>query len=482
MTANVNLQSSKLWQYFEAISAIPRPSKHEKAIIHYLVDFASELKLDYKTDTAGNLLITKPASVNMTNHKPVVLQSHVDMVCEKNADVVHNFFTDPILPYIDGDWVKARGTTLGADDGIGVAAMMAILADNTLEHGPIECLFTVDEETGLTGAFDLAPDFFSGKMLINLDSEDEGELFIGCAGGIDTIASFAYEPVLAWGNYNGYLVSLTGLTGGHSGDDIHKGFGNAIKIMSDFLWESLHRFNIEVHRFEGGNLRNAIPREAFASILVPETSDEEFRFFVDFYREKISTDYSTREPSFSFMADAISMPDTKLSAEFQEKFLEALNQCPNGVIAWSADIDDLVETSTNLASIKFTNGNIIIETSQRSAIDQAKRKLASEVEDVFAMAGAEVSHSDGYPGWTPNPESPLLKITVETYSGLFEIAPKVKAIHAGLECGLFLEKYPGLDMISFGPTIKGVHSPDERLYIPSVDKFWQLLIAVLKKL
>jgi len=478
-----DLHPSFLWQYFEAITEIPRPSNKEEKIVSFLVDFANLHNLTYKKDSVGNLLIYKPASDLKTASHPVILQSHVDMVCEKNSDVDHDFNSDALRIYIDGDWVKAKGTTLGADDGIGVAAMMAILSDPSIEHGPLECLFTVDEETGLTGAFELPAGFFSAKMLLNLDSEDEGELFIGCAGGIDTSAVFTYAPQQAIEHYKGYLVSVTGLKGGHSGDEIHRNHGNAVKIMTSFLLNVIEKEGVELHRFEGGNLKNAIPREAFASILVPINHDEEFLEYCHTFQEETQNEYLTSEPELTFIVDLIPCPETQIRKDIAICLLKALINCPHGVISWSKDIEDLVETSTNLASIKFIGNNqILVTTSQRSSNEVAKHNIASQVADIFSSAGAEIRHSKGYPGWTPNLNSRLLQASTQSYKDLFQQEAKVKAIHAGLECGLFLEKYPDLDMISFGPTIKGAHSPDERLHIPSVNKFWDLLLAILKKI
>ena len=483
MAISDNLRPFPLWQYFEAITKIPRPSKKEEKIISFLVDFAKLHNLEFKKDNVGNLLVYKPASKNKKHSPVIVLQSHVDMVCEKNSNVSHNFETDPLEIYIDADWVKAKGTTLGADDGIGVAAMMAILADPSIEHGQLECLFTVDEETGLTGAFELHAGFFEGKTLINLDSEDEGELFIGCAGGIDTTAAFDYTPQQAFEPGLGYLVSITGLQGGHSGDEIHRNRGNAIKVMTSFLNEVFADINADLHRFEGGNLKNAIPREAFATVLIPHPAKDMFLSLCDSFRQKTQKEFAMNEPSFSFIADSIPLPETKIKKDFAMRLLGALSACPHGVIAWSRDIEDLVETSTNLASIKFNdNREIIVTTSQRSSVEIAKHNIARQVAAVFSDAGAKINHSKGYPGWTPNLNSSLLKITTCSYEALFDEKPRIKAIHAGLECGLFLEKYPGLDMISFGPTIKGAHSPDERLHIPSVTKFWELLISVLNQI
>jgi dipeptidase D len=447
------------------------------------------MNLETITDEAGNVLIRKPGSPGNENLKSVILQGHVDMVCEKNSDVIHDFFKDPIKPYVDGDWVKAKGTTLGADDGIGVASMMNVLTDTSLEHGPLECLFTIDEETGLTGAFEITPQFFSGKTLLNLDSEDEGILFIGCAGGMDTIVRFNHNSQQVFssdtqslGSYSAFAVSVTGLQGGHSGDEIHKGRGNAIKIMTDFLLEATQQAEAKLHKFEGGNLKNAIAREAFATVLISATKTGAFANLCNSFGDRTKKEFSETDPALNFIANKITVPDTILNKDFQIKILEALKLCPHGVIAWSKDIEGMVETSTNLASIRFNENNeIVITTNQRSSIEASKEQIAREIARVFADAGAYIEHSTGYPGWAPNMNSEILQVTTRSYYDLFKEQPKVTAIHAGLECGLFLEKYPDLDMISFGPTIYGAHSPDERLHIPSVNKFWDLLVEILKR-
>lgn len=470
-----------VWHYFNAISKIPRPSKHEEQIIKYIVDFAIEKKLEYKKDAIGNILISKPGSSGKENLATVVLQSHLDMVCEKNANVMHDFMTDPINIRIDGEWVKANGTTLGADDGIGIATMLAILDDNSIEHGPLECLFTVDEETGLTGAFELSPEFFSGKTLINLDSEDEGELFIGCAGGIDTQATFYYKSEKVKTPKNAYRINITGLQGGHSGDEIHLGLGNAIKMMTEFLFYISQSFEYSLNRFDGGNLKNAIPRESFAVIVFDTSNETLFLKIVEKYIKSIPGKFIKIEPNWRLITEKVDCPDIVLDSVFQSKLLKVLNDCPDGVIAWSSSIPGLVETSTNLASIKFENpSEVLIVTSQRSSVEKSKKDIANRIAGIFYEAGGSIKHSAGYPGWEPNLDSAILKMTRDLYFELFNEKPQVKAIHAGLECGLFLEKYQKLDMISFGPTIKGAHSPDERLLIVSVQKFWVLLLEVLK--
>ena len=474
------LDPQVVWNYFEDICQVPRPSKKEEKIIDFLLDFGKKNNLETKRDEIGNVLIKKPATPGKENLKTVVLQSHIDMVCEKNEGTQHDFDKDPIKPYIDNNWVKAKGTTLGADDGIGIAAQMAVLTSKDLEHGPIECLFTVDEETGLTGAFALQPGFFDGKILINLDSEDEGELFIGCAGGVDTLANFDFDKENIPENHVAVKLSVTGLNGGHSGDEIDKGLGNSIKIMNRFLWNAFDHFDIRLGNFDGGKARNAIPREAFAHITVHKEDKAELVELFNEYAPKVKSEFSITEPKLELAIEDADLPDFVIDEDTQFALLNALYACPHGVYAMSREIIGLVETSTNLASIKFLEDNkIFITTSQRSSVDTAKFDIASKVESVFRLAGAKVEHSDGYPGWRPNTNSEIMKITEKSYEKLFGNKPVVRAIHAGLECGLFLEKYPYLDMISFGPTIKGAHTPEERIDIETTKKFWDLLIDVL---
>jgi dipeptidase D len=380
----------------------------------------------------------------------------MDMVCEKNSDKVFDFDNDAIEPRVVDGWVKASGTTLGADCGIGIAAQMAVLTSTTIKHGPLECLITVDEETGLTGAFALKPGFMTGSVLLNLDSEDEGEIFIGCAGGIDTIATFSYEMETIPENFSALKFSVSGLLGGHSGDDIHKNRGNANKILTRFMWKAMQNFDYRLAEFNGGNLRNAIAREAFAAIVVSNSKKEEFLGAFKNYSDSVSFEFERAEPGLKLDAEEISLPGFAIDKETQYNLINALNACPHGVLEMSTRMEGMVETSTNLASVKFVEGNKIrISTSQRSELESRKHMAAEMVESVFKLAGAEIEHSDGYPGWTPNPDSAVLKITVDSYEKLFGVKPIVRSIHAGLECGLFLEKYPNLDMVSFGPTIKG---------------------------
>ena len=475
-----NLNPALVWDYFEAICQIPRPSKHEERIIAFLMDFANQNNLSAKKDLAGNVLITKLASPGMENRRTLVLQSHLDMVCEKNSDTVHNFDTDPIKPFIDGEWVTAEGTTLGADCGIGIAVQLAVLASTNLRHGQIECLFTVDEETGLTGAMALEPGFFTGKALINLDSEDEGELFIGCAGGIDTVATLHYESVAAPADQFPSRISVSGLLGGHSGDDINKNRGNAIKVLNRFLWQLMHKYEIYIADFNGGNLRNAIAREAFAVILVPGTKKEDITVAFNIFRSEIEDEMILNEPNIRLILESAEQPRFVMDTLSQNNLINSLYACPHGVLAMSTRMPGLVETSTNLASVKVKAENLIeITTSQRSDLESGKMDAAYMIESLFLLIDADIHHGEGYPGWVPDPSSELLNITRSSYVKLFGNEPVVRSIHAGLECGLFLEKFPGLDMISFGPTMKGVHSPDEKINIATVDKFWSLLIEVI---
>jgi dipeptidase D len=477
------LTPQPLFNYFEAICQVPRPSKKEEKIRTFLLDFATKNKLKAKTDAVGNVLILKPATPGMENAPTVILQTHMDMVCEKNSDKIFDFDNDAIEPIIVDGWVKANGTTLGADCGIGIAAQMAVLTSKEIKHGAIECLITVDEETGLSGAFALQPGFLSGSVLLNLDSEDEGEIFIGCAGGVDTLATFDYKKEIVPEKSVAYEISVSGLLGGHSGDDIHKNRGNANKILNRFLWSSTNKFSIRLADFKGGNLRNAIAREAKAVITVSEKSNENIIAEFEKFNSSLKFEYEISEPGLQLTFKEIETPEFVIDTTAQNQLLNAVYACPHGVMEMSTRMEGLVETSTNLASIKFIDDNKIqITTSQRSEIESRKDYAAETIESVFKLAGATVRHTDGYPGWVPNPNSQVLKTTVNSYKKLFDKTPIVRSIHAGLECGLFLEKYPQLDMVSFGPTIRGAHSPDERLDIATTDKFWKHLIDVLENI
>ena len=480
MSDIAKLKPQAVWHEFDLITRVPRPSKKEERIIQYLVGFAKENGLRHKKDGAGNVTIFKPATRTKKDSPAVVLQSHMDMVCEKNSNVTFDFENDPIKAKINGGWVHAEGTTLGADDGIGMAAALAVLKAGDVEHPAIEALFTVDEETGLTGAFNLGSDMISGQYLINLDSEDEGEIFIGCAGGIGTTAVFNYKPREAPKNHDFFRVDVSGLTGGHSGDDIEKGRANSNKVLARLLWSVRQATGLALGYFDGGNLHNAIPREAYAILGVPSKEAGKFRKIFDAFTKEIKDEYQYGDPGISLSASEMPAISEVVDDDTAEKLLRALLAVPNGPIAMSGAMPGLVETSTNLASVKFADKHrIVIVTSQRSSLEGAKNYIAAAVESAFALSGAEVTHNEGYPGWNPNPDSHLLELTRQSYKELFGKEPKVRAIHAGLECGLFLQKYPHLEMVSFGPTLRGVHSPDERLEIETVDKFWKLLVSLL---
>lgn len=476
-----DLEPKLLWEYFVELSKVPRPSKHEERISAFLQAFGESHGIETYRDAVGNILMRKPATPGMEDRRSIVLQSHMDMVCEKNADSTHDFMHDPIVPYIDGDWVRAKGTTLGADDGIGCAAQLAVLTDPTVQHGPIECLFTVDEETGLTGAFALQANFFQSEILLNLDSEDEGELFIGCAGGLDTIGRFRYRTTSPAKESKFYKLSVTGLTGGHSGDDINKGLASSIKLLVRILLHLEREVPLSLAILEGGNLRNAIPREAYAVVAVPEDSVTKMVRLIQQLGGELIQEYRATEANISISLDPeASMPVMENTDKL--RLLHLLYTMHHGVIEMSREIPGLVETSTNLASVKRAEESNVLEiaTSQRSSVVSAKQYISTAVESAFLLAGCTVVHSDGYPGWEPKTASPILHIAEKAYTDLFGKKPVVRAIHAGLECGLFLEKYPSLDMVSFGPTIRGVHSPDERLNIPTTKKFWDLLLEILR--
>ncbi|WP_418451038.1 aminoacyl-histidine dipeptidase [Alistipes sp.] len=483
MSEIASLEPRLVWEQFDAITRVPRPSKKEEKIREYLVRFAADHGIECHTDKIGNVVMRKPATPGYEQRPKVILQSHMDMVCEKNSGVEFDFSRDAIRTRIEGEWVRAEGTTLGADDGIGMAAALAVLIDPEAEHGPLEALFTVDEETGLTGAFELGEGMLTGKYLINLDSEDEGEIFIGCAGGIDTIATFRYTTEAAPKNYTFFRVDVSDLAGGHSGDDIDKGRVNSNKTVARLLWDGMQSYELRLSYFDGGNLRNAIPREAYAIFGVPTRLRDEFRKRYELFAADLHAEFRLCEPNFRITLNEMPAVDHVIDEKTQFGLVYSLVGVPNGVIAMSMALPGLVETSTNLASVKFVDGaKIVVTSSQRSSVESAKTYVMQMVESVFALAGADVAHSDGYPGWAPDPSSRLLEVSVASYRRLFGREPKVRAIHAGLECGLFLEKYPELEMVSFGPTLRGVHSPDERLEIATVAKFWAHLNDILRTL
>ncbi|GAB6282584.1 MAG: aminoacyl-histidine dipeptidase [Ignavibacterium sp.] len=477
-----HLKPSLVWNHFEEICKYPRPSKKEEKIAEYVMSVGKKNNLEVLRDKAGNVIIRKPASSGKEYLKPVILQCHLDMVAEKNRGVEHNFDKDPIQPYIDSEWVKAKGTTLGADNGIGVATALAVLEDKSLEHGPIECLFTLDEETGLTGATNLEPGVLKGKILINLDSEEFGTFFIGCAGGKNTEAKLEIKYEETPSNFVAYELRVTGLKGGHSGLEIHVGLGNAIKILTRSLKLLSQKMKFKLGKIEGGNKHNAIPRESFAQVLIPKDQQEQFLQFIPELNSMIKEEFKVVDPNLNIAAEKIKTPKKVFSKKSASNLISALYALPHGVIKMSPEIKGLVETSTNLATIRTKGDVVTILTSQRSSVASEIDDIALMVASVFELADAEIKMGDGYPAWKPNVNSEILNLFKETYKEMFNEEPKVEAIHAGLECGVIGEKYPGMDMFSFGPTMFGVHSPDERLKIDSVEPFWNLLTNVLSRI
>lgn len=472
-----------LLSLFKEITRIPRESGHEEQIIAYLQKFAEDRNLECKTDEAGNVLIIKEATPGKENTPTIILQSHSDMVCEKNSGVEHDFAKDPIKYVIEDGWMIAKDTTLGADCGIGMAAQLALLEDENLEHGKIEALFTTAEETGLDGAKALKPGFLSGDILINLDSEDEGELFIGCAGGLDTTAEFHYTPKKLASHKVSAKFGYCGGLGGHSGDDIDKGRANAIQILGRFLYRAYEECGIELCTIDGGNKRNAIAREAYAVIAFNSSDEDRVVELFNETLEAVRDEYSLTDPNLQGIAEPIKWERDVIDSKTVKNLIYSLNFAPHGVLAMSASMKGMVETSTNLASVKVLDNNIIrVGTSQRSSNNYAKSFAGQRVEAAFKAVGAEVSHNSEYPGWQPRLDSKILETSVAAYKKLFNVDPIVRSIHAGLECGLFLDIYPNLDMISFGPTIRGVHAPGERLDLVSLDKFWLLLQEIIKSI
>ncbi len=477
------LKPSIIWEYFQAICNIPHPSYYEKEMIGYLKQFAEKFKLEYTIDDVGNVLIKKPATIGMEKCKVVALQAHIDMVPQKNKESKHDFKTDPIKAYIDGDWVTAEDTTLGADNGIGVALMLAVLASDNLEHGPIEALFTMDEEVGMTGAFNITSDFLSADILLNLDTEQEGEFFVGCSGGQNTEVFFSFKDDNVPADEIAFQIKISGLQGGHSGVDIHLGRGNAIKITAQLLNELAKTYQFGLSSIDGGSIQhNAIPREANAVITVQKNDQENFLKTFDKISHEIIQAFNKTDPNLESQLEIANMPEKIISKTDQEKLLGAIEACPNGVVAMSTSIPGLVETSTNIAYIKTESQKVTIYSSQRSSIEASKKKIVAEIQKIFSDIGAIVEESVSYPGWAPNMDSEILKLSSEVYESVFSIKPSVTAVHAGLECGILGSKYPKLDMISFGPTIQFPHSPDERVEISSVQKFWDFFVVLLKNI
>lgn len=476
----LNLSPAQVWKHFYSLTQVPRPSKKESRIIEFMKNFGLSIGLETWVDEVGNVMIRKPATPGMENRKGIVLQAHLDMVPQKNSDKVHDFENDAIEPLIDGDWVKANGTTLGADNGMGVAAIMAVLEDKTLEHGLIEALFTIDEESGMTGAFNLQPDVLKGDILLNLDSEDEGELYIGCAGGINGNFEFPYSVVPVEENSVAIRINISGLKGGHSGLDIPLGRGNSCKILTRILWHGVNKHGLRLASLEAGNMRNAIPREGHAVVTIPATEKEKYAGCFAKFTDAIKAELSVTEPGLSITYEEAAMPDGLMDTDTQNRMLRAVYGCPNGVIRMSDAMEGLVETSTNLSIVKSDNGVVKVICLLRSSVNSAKEDLTHMMRSIFELAGAKVEFDGEYPGWKPNPDSAILKAMQSVYNNRFGKIPEIKAIHAGLECGLLGAVYPDWDMISFGPTIRYPHSPDEKVNIASVEKFWIYLTETLK--
>ncbi len=474
------LEPKLLWGFFADICDIPHPSKHEEKAVVYLVEFAKKLGLWCETDSVGNVLIRKPATPGFENRESVVLQAHIDMVPQKNADTVHDFTVDPILPVVDGDWVKATGTTLGADNGIGVAAALAVLASNDVEHGPVEVLITIDEETGMTGANNLSADWLQSRILINMDSEDEGELFIGCAGGRNSNAMLEYSSDPAPSGSKSYRLLLSGLKGGHSGLEIHLGRANSNKLMVRFLWEAVRQFDLCLSQFHGGNMRNAIPREAVAHVTVPADHEEAFLAMVEEYETMWNAEYARVETTISFKAEPILPIELVMDKASEGLLLNALYALPNGAFRMIPGTE-VVETSSNLSIIRVADGQALIMCLLRSSVDSARQDAANAFTSTFELIGAMVEHTGDYPGWSPDFDSPILKTMQDAYREKFGKESEVKIVHAGLECGIIGGIYHDMDMISFGPTIRHPHSPDEKVHIGSVALFWEFLTEVLTR-
>lgn len=479
--SKIDLKPQCVFDCFARVNAVPRPSKREEKMIEFLVAFGEGLGLETHRDEVGNVVIRKPATPGMENKPVVVLQSHMDMVCEKNRDVQFDFDNDAIQTYVDGEWLKAKGTTLGADDGMGVAMEMALLQSNDIEHGPIECVFTRDEETGLTGAEGMKSDFIKGKLLVNLDSEDEGQIFVSCAGGCRTAVKmpFAFEPALQ--GYYAFSLTINKLTGGHSGDDIEKKRANANKLLARFLYTCQKKYDLRLVDIQAGGLHNAIPREAMCVCAVPMKDKENVCVDWNLFAADVEEEYRVTEPDVKFTISSEPAATQFVDKDSSTRLITALQAVDNGIYAMCQDIE-LVETSSNLASIRLNRetNTVDINSSQRSSIYSARINMANTIAAVFELAGAKVEIGEGYPGWKMNPNSEILKVAVEQYRKVSGKEPIVKGIHAGLECGLFSEKFSGMDMVSIGPTMRGVHSPDEKLYIPSVQVVWDWILAILK--
>ena len=483
MTTEIkNLEPQEMWRNFADLNAVPRPSKKEERVIQFILDFGKKLGLETIKDEIGNVIIKKPATPGMENRKTVLLQSHLDMVHQKNADTDFDFNTQGIDMFVDGDFVRAKGTTLGADNGIGVASIMAILESKDIVHPAIEALFTIDEETGMTGALGLKGGLLKADIMLTLDTEDDRELTIGCAGGVDITATGSFQTEAISGNAKGYKISVKGLTGGHSGMDIHLGRGNANKLMNRLLFQATNEFGLQIGSIDGGSLRNAIPRESFALVAVPEAQEAAFKTFIEAQREILKSEHATTDPKLELVLETAEATMQVLSQDFQGKLVRAIYACPNGIYRMSPDIASLVQTSNNLARVLVKDGTYSLQCLTRSSVDSEKMDLAQAIQSAFELAGAKVDFKGAYPGWTPRPSSSIVKLMSDLYREMYQEEPHVNACHAGLECGIVGGNYPDMEMISFGPNITGAHSPDEKVQISSVQKYWNFLLETLKRI
>jgi len=474
------LSPQPLWDIFAKICSIPHPSYHEEALAEHIVSWAKEQGFWCERDAVGNILIRKPATAGLENRKPVALQAHLDMVPQKNNDTVHDFTTDPIQPYVDGEWVKARGTTLGADNGIGMASALAVLADKTVEHGPLEVLLTMTEESGMDGAFGLQANWLQADILVNTDSEEEGEVYMGCAGGVDFITTLPVEREAVPADYETLRLTLKGLKGGHSGCDIHVGLGNANKLLARFLAAHARDLDLRLIEFTGGTLRNAIPREAFATLAVPAAKVDALKSAAMAYLTTLQNELSDKDKNVNLQTEPLAHNGQALTANSRDRFIALLNSTPNGVIRNSDVVKGVVETSLNVGVVSINDQQAEIICLIRSLIDSGKEYVVETLTSLAELAGAHGAAKGGYPGWQPDASSPVMALVRETYQSLFGKTPNIQVIHAGLECGLFKKPYPNMDMVSIGPTITGPHSPDEQVHIASVGLYWQLLTALLK--
>ncbi len=477
-----NLEPKQLWNKFADLNAVPRPSKNEERVIEFMKSFGKSLGLETFEDEIRNVIIRKPATVGMENHKAIILQSHLDMVHQKNNDTNFDFLTQGIQMYVDNDWVRARGTTLGADNGIGVATIMAILESKDIAHPAIEALFTIDEETGMTGALGLKGNVLQGEILLNLDTEEDDEINIGCAGGVDVTATGKYEEIETSKNTIAYTITVKGLNGGHSGMEIHKGLGNANKIMNRILYNGSEKFKLQISEINGGSLRNAIPRESIATVVVAEKLNTDFVNSFNELSAIIKTEFKIIDPKLLIELQKVNAPQKVMETNAQTNIVKAIYAAHNGVYSMSAGIKGLVETSNNIARVIIKDGKITIACLTRSSVESSKFDLANALKCVFELAACEVSFAGSYPGWTPNVSSPILDVLVSVYEKQHKVKPAVIACHAGLECGILGTNYPKMDMISFGPTIKGAHSPDERVCITSTQKYWSFVLEILKNI